>query len=178
MKKDTLKSIIVLTAICLVISVAMAFTNGVTAPVIEEAEEKAAAEALYTVLPDATGFSVVELSDLPETVSAVYRDDGGSGYAVMLSAKGYDSSKPMSIAVGIGNDGRITSCHVVSASGETSGIGSKVTNADFLSGFSGGDSSLEGVDAISGATISSSAFISAVKDSFTAYNMAKEADAK
>ncbi len=175
MKKDTLKSIIVLTSICLVIAVAMALTNSVTAPVIEDAENKAASEALQIVLPEADGFTELELDGLPETVSAVYAGNGCGGYAVMLSAKGYNSSSPMVIAVGIDAGGNITKCHVVSCSGETSGIGSKVSEDKFLSLFDGADEKLENVDAISGATISSKAFINAVKDAFEAYNTAKEA---
>ena len=84
--------------------------------------------------------------------------------AAMLSIKGYDSSKPMSVVVGFTRDGEITKCVVISASGETSGIGSKVTLPEFLGQFDGKDARLEGVDAISGATISSQAFIDAVKE--------------
>lgn len=172
---SSLKSVIVLTLICLIIAVAMAAVNTVTAPKIAEANEKAEQEALSAVLPDNNGFEKVETDGLPDSVAAVYRDLGGSGYVVMLSVKGYDSSKPMSAAVGFTNDGSITECKVISAQGETSGIGSKVALPDFLSQFDGKDADMNGVDAISGATISSSAFINAVKESFTAFKMAREA---
>lgn len=176
MKNSSLKSIIVLVAICLFIAVAMAAVNMVTAPKIAEANEKAEQDALAAVLPENGGFEQVELDGLPESVSAVYRDLDGEGYVVMLSVKGYDSSKPMSAAVGFTGEGNITECKIISAQGETSGIGSKVTLPEFLSQFGGKDEKMEGVDAISGATISSSAFIDAVKDSFTAVTLAKEAE--
>ena len=177
MKKDSLKSIIVITVICLVIAALMAGINMVTAPMIAEANAKAEKEALFLVVDGAHDFLEVEAEEgaLPESVTAVYRETTKKGYAVMLKAKGYDSSNPMVIAVGIDNDGKITKCHVVSCSGETSGIGTKVSSDGFLSLFAGKDLSLEGVDAISGATISSSAFINAVEDAFTAYEYAKEA---
>lgn len=173
-QKGAMKSLIVLFAICLVIAVAMAAVNLVTAPKIAEAEAAAEQEALKTVLADADEFVAVE-GDYAESVSAVYRASNGCGYAVMLAAKGYDSSKPMSIAVGFDTKGQLVGCHVVSASGETSGIGTKVTEDAFLAQFVGKDAALEGVDAISGATISSTAFIDAVRDAFSAVVIAKEA---
>ena len=165
MKKNTsLKSIIVLVAICLFIAVAMAAVNMVTAPKIAAANEQKEQEALAAVLPENAGFEKLEGTELPECVSALYADLDKDGMAAMLSIKGYDSSKPMSVVVGFTRDGEITKCVVISASGETSGIGSKVTLPEFLGQFDGKDARLEGVDAISGATISSQAFIDAVKE--------------
>lgn len=172
----SVKSLIVLLAICLIIAVAMAAINLVTAPKIAEAERQAEQEALRDVLADAVGFETV-VGDYAESVDAVYRDTAGSGYAVMLSAKGYDSSNPMQIAAGFDADGRLLKCVVVSANGETSGIGTKVTEESFLSQFSGARSDLDGVDTISGATISSTAFVKAVEDAFAAVRLAKEVDA-
>ncbi len=172
----SVKSLIVLLAICLVIAVAMAAINLVTAPKIAEAEKQAEQEALREVLADAVEFEAIA-GEYAESVDAVYRDTAGSGYAVMLSAKGYDSSNPMRIAAGFDTDGRLLRCAVVSASGETSGIGTKVTEEGFLAQFGGGRSDLSGVDTISGATISSSAFLEAVEDAFEAVRLLKEVDA-
>ncbi len=169
----SLKSMIVLLSICLVIAVAMAAINEITAPKIAAAAEAAEQEALRAVLPEADGFEPVE-GEYPESVSAVWRASNRCGYAVMLSAKGYDSSKPMSIAVGFDEEGTLLSCSVVSASGETTGIGTKVTESSFLEQFVGKDETLSDVDAISGATISSSAFIHAVEDAFAAVKHALE----
>ena len=91
---DSIKSFIVLFTICLVIAVAMAAINMVTAPKIDEAAKEAEQAALRYVLSDATEFVKIE-GDFSESVTAVYRDEGGQGYAVMLAAKGYDSiSRP------------------------------------------------------------------------------------
>ncbi len=175
MKKDSLKSVIVITVICLVIAALMAVINGVTAPMIADSNAKAEKEALFIVIDGAEDFKKIETEDLPDSVTAIYAETSGKGYAVMLGAAGYDSSNPMVIAVGIDNNGKLTKCHVVSCNGETSGIGSKVSGEDFLSQFIGADSELSGVDAISGATISSSAFIESVGDAFRAYEIVKEA---
>ena len=176
MKKMNLsvKSIIVLVSICLIIAVAMATVNMITAPKIAEAVERAQREAMSAVLPENGGFEALTLQGLPESVAGVYRDLDGEGFVALLSVKGYDASKPMSVAVGFTSEGTITKCHVISASGETSGIGTKVTNDDFLSHFANKDASLDGVDAISGATISSSAVIDAVRESFEAIKRAGE----
>lgn len=160
---SSLKSLIVLLSICLVVAVLMASINALTAPKIEEANQAAEKAALRSVLETATKFEKLE-GEYPETVTALYADLGGSGYVAILEAKGYDSSNPMKIAVGFDADGTILAVNVISASGETSGIGTKVTGEEFLAQFVGKDEGLDGVDAISGATISSSAFLNAVRD--------------
>lgn len=165
-KNDTLKSIIVLVSICLVIAAAMAGINMITKDKIAAVQAEKEAKALQAVLLENAGFEKLEdIPDLPATVSAVYRDKDGEGIAMLLSASGYDSSNPISIAVGFDKDGKIEKCYVISCTGETSGIGTKVKNESFLSQFDGkGD--MGGVDTISGATISSSAFLSAIEDAF------------
>lgn len=174
MKNTSIKAIIVLVAICLFIAVAMAAVNMITAPKIEKAARDAEQEALSAVLPENGGFEEVELESLPEGVVAIYRDLDGEGYVAMLSIKGYDSSKPMSAAVGFTSSGEITSLEMISAQGETSGIGSKVTTPEFLSQFVGKTQELDGVDTISGATVSSSAVVRAVRESFEALEGAME----
>lgn len=165
-KNDALKSIIVLVSICIVIGAAMAGINMLTADKIAAVQAEKEAEALEIVLPENEGFEKLEdIPSLPESVSAVYRDNDGEGIAMLLSAEGYDSSKPISIAVGFNNDGSISKCHIISCTGETSGIGTKIKGEGFLSSFDGKNDA-EGVDTISGATISSSAFVEAVEDAF------------
>ena len=166
-KKNTFKEIflpiIVLVLICVVIGGAMAAINLITAPKIEEAQKQKEAEALSVVLPENQGFTKQEIADLPESIVAIYSDNGSKSLAVMLSVKGYDSSNPMSVAVGFDENGKITKCFVISCNGETKGIGSKVSNEDFLAQFHG-KSDVSTVDTISGATISSSAFKEALSD--------------
>ena len=165
-KNDSLKSIVVLVAICLVIAAAMAGVNMLTADRIARVQAEKEAKALQSVLPENAGFEKIDdIADLPKSVSAVYRDLDGEGIAMLLNASGYDSSNPISIAVGFNSEGKIEKCYVISCTGETSGIGTKVKNESFLSQFDGkGD--MDGVDTISGATISSSAFLDAIKDAF------------
>ena len=175
MKKDALKSIIVLISISLVIAVAMAAVNMITKDKIAAAEAAKKANAMTVVMEENGGFEAVTGLTLPEFVSEIWRDLDGEGYVVLLDAKGYDSSKPMSVAVGLSNDGKILKCEVISCSGETTGIGTKVKGSSFLDQFRGKDQTLDGVDTIGGATISSSGLIHAVRQAFDALEMAKEA---
>ncbi len=170
MKNTSLKSIIVLVCICLVIGALMAAINLVTAPKIEEQNKKAEQEALSAVLPENGGFEKLEGEELPEAMTAYYDDLDGHGSVAMLSIKGYDSSKPMSVAVGFTDRGEIAAIKVISVQGETTGIGTKVANDDFLARFTGKTAeNVNEVDTISGATISSAAFKSAVVEATQFY---------
>ncbi|MDR1131040.1 MAG: FMN-binding protein [Oscillospiraceae bacterium] len=170
--RDYFKPIAVLAVICLVISLALAVTNAKTAPVIEEAAGRKAEQARKEVLPEADAFTQLTLSGLPASVTAVYRADNGAGCVFMLTAKGYGGD--IELICGIDGTGKLTGCAVLSHS-ETQGLGSRVTLPDFQEQFPGQDSALSGVDAISGATISSRAYIDAVRDAFTAFELAGEA---
>ena len=170
-KKHTFKNfflpMIVLVAICVVIGAAMAAINMLTAPKIAEEQHKKEQEALSVVVPNNQGFDEIELKKEYESVVSLYADKGSDAIAVMLSVKGYDASNPMSVAVGFDGDGKIIKCSVISCSGETKGIGSKVSNEDFLARFVG-KSDVSGVDTISGATISSKAFKTAIDEAVLA----------
>ncbi len=171
MKSQMLKCVLVLGAICLAVAVLLAAVNYVTAPIIEENARKEQEKAYLAVLPDATDLEAVELTDeVPKTVTEIRRDKGGSGYAFKVNATGYGgASSPITAIVGIDASGKITKIVVTDISGESAGIGDKVGKSDYLEGFVGKDSLLDGVSTISGATISSSGFISGVKDAFKAF---------
>lgn len=172
-KKDFVLPVIVLTAICLVISAALALTNRVTEPIIIEAALLRAEAARVEVLPAADSFELMDLTGLPETVTEVYEATNGVGYVFMITTTGYGGD--LELICGIDADGNITATKTL-AHAETAGLGSKVTEDDFKNQFSGKNSSMEGVSAISGATISSLAYINAIKDAFTAFEIAKGAE--
>jgi Na+-translocating ferredoxin:NAD+ oxidoreductase RnfG subunit len=154
--------VVVLAAICLVVTLLLSAVNFVTAPIIEQASAAAAQASLLEVLPEATGFSELELpEDAPETVTAVYADNGGSGYAVTLSTSSQYSESPMQLTVGIGTDGLIKNI-VLTNYAETKDFG-----ADYPSTYVGQDSALSGVELVSGVTYSSTAFRNAVNDAYS-----------
>lgn len=171
MKKDFVMPILVLTLICLIISAVLAFTNSKTEPVIVLAAQERAEEARNEIIPSATGFKKLEIDGLPSTITEVYATENDVGYVFMITTTGYGGE--MQLICGIDNDGRIISCKTLKHS-ETKGMGSKTAEDDFRNQFVGKDSSLDGVSAISGATISSNAYLGAINDVFTAYEAVKE----
>ena len=177
-RKDYVMPIAVLTIICLVMSLLLAFTNNATAPIIEKAEKAAAEEARAEVLPQAEGFEEVSVDpeELPGSVIDIYRATNGAGYAVQLAGDGYGGKKTLKMIVGVDSDGFITDTKVMSHS-ETPGLGSRVTEPDFNDQFNGLDGpGLESIVTISGATISSNHYIDTVQDALSAVETAKGAE--
>ena len=170
--KSYLKPVLVLALICLVTSGILAVTNDKTAPTIEAAANAKVEKVRKEVLPKADDFEPVNVDGLPGTVTAVYKASNDAGYVFMLTAKGYGGD--MQLICGMDADGKITECETLSQQ-ETQGLGSKTTLPKCRDQFQGKDSSLEGVDTISGATISSTAYIKAIKDAFQAYDLVKGA---
>ncbi len=172
--KDIIKPIVVLTAICLVVTALLAYINTVTSPIIADAEKKAAEQARAEVLAEADSFELVEISELPECVNEVYKATNGEGYVFMLTTKGYGGD--MKLICGVKSDGTIEACKTLSH-GETSGLGSKTADDPYRNQYVGKTSdTVSEVDAISGATISSNAYKLAIEDALKAYEMVKEAE--
>ena len=120
---------------------------------------------------DINDFTEVEGLALPAGANAVHKATNGAGYAILVNGKGgYGGDIVM--AVGIDNDGKIIETKVISHQ-ETSGLGSKVAEADFRKQFPGMDSSLSGFSAIGGVTVSSNAFKNGLTAAFAAFELAK-----
>lgn len=164
------KPIVVLSVICVVITGALALTNDITKPIIEEATRKAQDATRMELLPDATGFTQVEGISLTN-VSDVYVADNGVGAVVTSTSKGYGGT--MTVMVGFTADGTIRQVKVTENQ-ETKGIGSKVAgDPAFWTRFEGlGAETLvldEDVDALSGATVSSKALLAAVNSAIEGF---------
>lgn len=171
-KKDFVLPILVLTLICLVITALLAVTNNYTEPVIRQGAEERAEAARSEIIPQADGFEEVSTDGLPDSVTGVFRATNGTGTIFMLSVTGYGGE--MNLICGIDNSGRIIDVKTLSHN-ETKGMGSKTADEPFCSQFAGKDSTLQGVDAVTGATISSRAYLGAIADAFTAWQIVKEA---
>ena len=163
-KLPVVKPIIVLIVICVVMSGLLAVANMITAPIIAQAEADRIQQTLGTVLPDATSFTEIECD--MKNVEAVYKDDGGSGYAIITTATGYHG--PVTVITALDNDGKIIAISV-DASDETPGLGTQVALESYTDSFKGLDGSTAAVDAIGGATYSSSAVKQAVDTAFAAF---------
>lgn len=165
MKSEIIKPILVLTAICLLITGALAVTNHITEPRIVAANARREETARLEVLPDADGFTEVREADLPKTVQGAWRADNGAGFVIKLSAIGYKG--PIVLLCGVDLQGKIAGTKTLMQS-ETAGVGAKITEDPFRNQFPGKDNALDGVETISGATISSRAYIAAIEDAFRA----------
>ena len=172
-KLKMLTPVLVLAVICIVVTGALAATYQVTDPIIKAAQAAAAEAARAQVLPEGTGFTDITADyadELPECVTAVYSTENNAGHVMSLSNQGY--SGPITLMIGLKADGTISAIQVLDASGETPSVGVAALNREsFYSQFPGKDSSLEGVETVTSATITTSAYIEAVRDAFTAFDL-------
>lgn len=166
-----LKPVLVLTVICIVVSLALALTNSVTEPIIDEANAQKALQTRMEMLPDATSFTECEVNI--KNVSSVFRDDGGSGYVITATGKGYRGD--ITVVVGLDAQGTIIGVKA-DASGETPDVGTRAGEAAHTDLFLGLSDPAEAgnVDVVSGATISSHAVEDAVSLALEAYAAVKE----
>jgi len=143
-------------------AVLLALTNAFTAPKIQANLEAAANEALLVVMPEGKDFKKMDLSSytLPATVTEAYSEAGG-GYVITITTSGYGSN--FIIMCGVSADGKVTGTTCLSSS-ETLGH-EKTYGANFIGKDAAG---VDGVDTISGATKTTAAYKSAMKDAINA----------
>ncbi len=163
------KPVVVLLTICVVIAALLAGVNAVTAPILEVRKADELAASLRTLLPDATTYTELEC-DI-ERVTAVYRDDNGTGYAVITTANGYHGE--ITVTTAFGPDGRIIGVSV-DASHETVGVGTRTGEPEFAANFVGLSGSVDDVAVLTGATVSSKAVLRAVNSAIAAYEQVRE----
>lgn len=160
--KNSIKNILVLVCICAVVSLILAVTNAVTAPLIAKNEAERATAALQTVMPESKNFEKIDISTfkLPATVTEAYRAENG-GYVLKMTTAGYSSG--LVIMCGVLPDGTVSGAVCLSS---TETLGYEKT---FGENFKGKDSvGVEAVDTISGATKTTGAYRSAIKDALNA----------
>ena len=153
-----------------VAAAALGITNEVTKGPIEQQKIAAKQEALGTVFPGCTfeqiDFSGFDTSDTVLEELFIAKDESGEtvGYALTASPQGYGG--PIPLTVGVSVEGYITYIYV-GALQETAGLGTRVGEPDFMNQFVGvaaDPNTIESdVSLISGATISSSAALGAIK---------------
>ena len=157
-----------LLAICIVVAVALAGVNGITAPVIEELNAAKTQEAISAVLPGGFDTEITDYADASGIVSKIYQ--GANGYAVEVGPGGFDNT--ITMMVGVDKSGNVLGIDVISHT-ETAGLGA-VADAETPAGiafreqFIGTSGSVSvtkdggQMDAITGATITSRAICAGV----------------
>lgn len=161
--KKNIKNLVVFVCICTVITLLLATTNFITAPMIEKNQNALANKALLEVMPNGKGFENVDITKLtlPSTVTEAYKETDGQGYVIKLLTSGYGSD--MVIMCGVDSKGVVTGA-VCLSSNETLGkektYGESFTDKDAAG--------VDGVDTITGATKTTEAYKNAVKDALNA----------
>ena len=184
----TVKNVVVLTLITVIAGFLLGYVYDITKGPIADATEKAKQEAYKSVFPSADSFADVKGFDtgivsmgvnkagftgvsVDEALEA--KDASGStlGYVITVtSSEGYGGD--IQLSMGVTNDGTIYGIEFLTI-GETAGLGMNADTDDFKSQFAGmhvaqvsftktGKQNDYEIDAISGATITTSAVTNAV----------------
>ncbi len=187
--RDIIKLSVILLIISAIAAGALAYTNQITAPMIEASKKAAATAARTDVMPDATDFTAVaddQLASIAEKnglttdelnqIYIAYKDGQVVGYTIQTTSKGY--SGDIVALTGIYMDGTLGGVKVLTQT-ETAGLGAKA-QTDWIDQYQGKTVSSEltviklgtpndsQIQAITGATITSRAVTKAV-------NMARSA---
>ncbi|MBQ9953710.1 MAG: FMN-binding protein [Clostridia bacterium] len=157
--KTNIKNLVIFVCICSVITLLLAATNFITAPIVEKNQAASANQALLEVFPQGKGFEAMDLSsfELPATVTEVYKESEAKGYVVKLTTTGYGTG--MVIMCGVDASGMVTGA-VCLSSNETLSK-EKTYGESFADKDAAG---VEAVEIISGATKTTEAYKNAVKD--------------
>lgn len=156
-KKDIIILVLVLVAGMLLLVALDRFTS----PLIEKNRENGENAPLFAVLPGSSGFEKMSLLDAPDTITALYKEKNGLGYAVKARTNKGFTGNYITLTLGISSEGRIVGI-TLDEYPETKDFGS-----DYPLSYIGEDSTLSGVEIVAGVTYSSSAFKNAVNDAFT-----------
>lgn len=150
-----------LAAICVAVAIFLVVVNLVTKDKIAENAKNAKMESIRTVFDMGTDCELYKNLEDGTEVYLVFRGEDIIGYCSFLSAEGYKGSIEM--MVGINSEYKTEGVKIISMS-ETPDIASKINTPEFLGQFVGTSHSAptQGVDAVSGATVSSEAIKSGV----------------
>lgn len=161
------RMIVVLMIISIASGAALALSYEITNPKIQEQARQRLEQSVLMVIPGATKMDVVEKEDMTIYIGL---DDEGNKKGISFEASGSGFNGPIDMMVGYNpKDGKVTGVEVLSMS-ETPGVGAKIKESAFTEQFK--EKSVEDqfivnedVEAISGATISSTAVAEAIKTS-------------
>jgi len=182
MRNDFLKPIIVLALICFFISGALAVVNTFTKPKIESDAGKRAKQEMEKIIPQADDFiELKDISNLSRTITGIFsaKNKAGDtlGYLFMISVPGYGGN--IKLICGVDNDGIIIKTQVLSHT-ETKGMTDPVfadavpNQFTFQGQFTGKDKNLENIIAVTGATVSSTAYKNGIRDALSAFEILKQ----
>ncbi len=159
--------IMFITVVVLISVTLLAFTESFTGPVVEKRLRQQVVDQMVDIFPNIDDFDYNEEIDI---YTLYDESEERIGYAFLAVGAGYGGD--ISILVGL-EDAQTVKGIIILSHTETPGIGSKAMEPAFLGQFSGlaisniafeRDGGLIKSDSITGATVSSSAIIKAVKE--------------
>ncbi len=167
-REDIIKPVGVLLAICIIIPLALSVTNKVTAKKIAELEKENSKKNMQSLV-SADDFE--KCSDGGIEYYTAIKGGETAAYIFTESAKGYGGD--VSVMTAVKPDGTVAGVAILDVSGETPGLGQNAAKESFYSQYAGlkkGVSLLKNgakaenneVDAVTGATITSTAVTRAV----------------
>ena len=138
---------------------ALAWANGLTAPIIKANEEKAEKQILLEMYPDAQvdDFKIVDYTSDNPDIQKIYSYE--DSYIFNMKVKGYKDGTNFLVAIH-NDDLKITAFKAIS-NGDTKGIGSQVMDQPFADSLMDKDAGGE-LDTISGATVSSTPIVEGI----------------
>ena len=168
-RKNNVKQILRLSLILIIITgitaLLLAGVNALTADRIAENERIATEQSLASIFGEAkyTDITPSDTSGIGPDVKTIYETDSGD-FGVLVSPQGF--KQEIQMAVGISANGEIIGVSIISSQ-ETSGIGSKAANDEYVKRYEGLSGELTlgtDVDGVSGATISSKAILKGINE--------------
>ena len=182
-KNDIIKPVAVLLAICIIIPLTLSLTNKITKDKIAELDEKNSRETMADLIK-ADSFEETEFKDgeTEFTYYAAVKDGENVGYIFKTSEKGYGGD--VSVMTAVIPDGTVKSVAILDVSNETPGLGQNAAKESFYSQYAGkksgisllkngADSAKNEVNAVTGATITSTAVNKAVNTALKQFESVK-----
>jgi len=164
--QKTVQMVVVLGVICLVSAASLATVFRITDPIIKKRRMEDIRKMAASVLPGAKfELPQADTGEMPDRFEGLGPDGKPMGVVYVSKARGYGGI--IDVVVGLDKTGRITGVEI-GEQRETPGLGSKVTEPDFLKQFRESNASdfktgKFKLDAVTGATISSRAVEKAVR---------------
>lgn len=153
----------ILTAVVAICVGLLAFTDSITRDKIAAQEDEGVKMMLAQLFPEMTRY------EFKDDIYTIYANTNLDGYAFVATGKGYGGE--ITILVGLADENTVKGITII-AQTETPGLGTRVTEPGFTDQFAGVavddvNLSRDGgkIDAVSGATISSTAVVNAVRES-------------
>lgn len=180
-REDIIKPVGVLLAICIIIPLALSVTNKVTAKKIAKLENENSKKNMQSLV-SADDFE--KCSDGGIEYYTAIKGGDTAAYIFTESAKGYGGD--VSVMTAVKPDGTVAGVAILDVSGETPGLGQNAAKESFYSQYAGlkkGVSLLKNgakaenneVDAVTGATITSTAVTRAVNAALDDFEKVKGA---